>query len=463
MSTIAQSVSPSVGFSLSEQGGSFAGLSALTRARAEQRTSAELSIVTNEGDRVTLTANAGSLSTYARYDSRGRLENSETTRSGEFRGSASQNQFQVTVEGDLNEAELADIRRILEVQGELFSGFLSGEISDEVSEVLDLDELGTIAKVDASLDIAQRVDVFQRIEAVGSGKEISDDHHGHGARGGLITFKGVDKLIDKLLDTVEKYADNPGKLARKLPKLIGKLFNKIANEHGKGSPKQRLGEAITSKFLEALGGTPSRESSNGVLNTSQKALPTELKNREPGPLRSRGDGHDAEHDDEDGQDSIRLTVERRFSREFHAHFSFSLERAPVEPEGDEIPDSPPTTPPPPTDPTNPGVEPPIIGPAPIDTGEVAEAPVATALLSKAPDAVKPNTTPSLSALLGRLQNTSAASIGAAVRANTATELLSSLSALQRPGAPVGGFSNIFDLLQQDNAARFARPNVSFFA
>ena len=104
-----------------------------------------------------------------------------------------------------------------------------------------------------------------------------------------------------------------------------------------------------------------------------------------------------------------------------------------------------------------------MGTAPIGSGVAAEAPAAGALLSKTADAVTPDAAPSLSALLGGLQNTSAASIGAAVRANAATELLSSLSALQRPGAPVGGFSNIFNLLQQDNAARFARPSVSFFA
>lgn len=453
MTTIAQSSLPSIGSSLLEQGYSFAGLRALTEAGAERQSSAELSIVTTEGDRVTLSANSGSLATYERYDSRGRLEDGETTRSGQFREFSSQNEFRITVEGDLNEAELADIRRILEVQGELFSSFLKGEISDEVSEVLDLDKLGTIAKVDATLDISQRVDVFQRVEVSGSGKEISNDEHQHGERNGLITFKGVDKLIDKLLKTVEKYADDPGKLARKLPKLISKFFRKISNEHGEGSQKQRLGQVISSRIQEALGGLVTGPNSGDVPNPSPNALPAE------------SEAYVAEHGHENGQDSIQITIERNFSFEFNAHFSFSLERAPAEPEVNEPPALPSGTSSDttitPADVT--GAESPTFETAPIRSSVTTEAPSAGAILAKAAEPVAADTTPSLSTLLGRLQNTSAASIGAAVRADAVTELLSSLSAPQRPTAPIGEFSNIFDRLQQNNAAPFDRPSVSFFA
>ncbi|MFQ5412595.1 MAG: hypothetical protein ACE5EC_09860, partial [Phycisphaerae bacterium] len=330
MNTIAHSLPQHVGASPFGPGGSFTNFESLSRLQAERHANAEITIETTEGDRVSLSANIGQRAAFERYDARGQLEGGENRRHGQSREFTFSDAIQIHVEG------------------ELLSDFLKkGEIEDDFAKELNFVKLGTIAGVDASFDVAQRIDVarqFSGIRFEGDGKDHEDDHDQDDKK---INRHGVDKLIGKLLNTLNEHADNPTKIARKLPKLIGKLFKKIGDEHGFGSPKQKLAEHITNRFLNVLDayvanpgiGTPGDDTPNGP---TIGAPPPDAPTKTPDSLTSQADTTSnpapnptpAERQSTDPNDTppapaqgvTRLDVEQQFSSEFHAHLDFSFRR-----------------------------------------------------------------------------------------------------------------------------------------
>jgi hypothetical protein len=81
--------------------------------QAETHTSADITLVTAEGDKVTLSTDAMLQAAYTRYDARGRLRGYGLEWHAETFQLASANDISLQIEGDLNDAERADIEQAL--------------------------------------------------------------------------------------------------------------------------------------------------------------------------------------------------------------------------------------------------------------------------------------------------------------------------------------------------------------
>ncbi len=495
MNTIAHSLPHHVGPSPFGPGGSFTNFESLSRLQAERHANAEITIETTEGDRVSLSANIGQRASFERYNARGQFEGGESRQHSQSREFNFSDAIQIRVEGDLNESELADIRKIIGAQGELLSDFLKkGEIEDDFAKELDFGKLGTIAGVDASFDVAQRIDVarqFSGIRFEGDGKDHEDDHDHDDKK---INRHGVDKLIGKLFNTLNEHSDNPEKIAGKLPKLIGKLFNKIGGEHGFGSPKQKLAEQITNRFLNVLdafvanpgGNLPGDDTPNGPtigappldaptrtpdsLTSQSDTISKPAPNSTPAELQTPGN---AETPSAPSKGVTQLNVEQQFSSEFHAHLDFSFRRnggatlgeTPVNPAVDA-----PVTQPKPAPQDLPGVE--FVNPTTPFVPNIAATPT-TGLppLGTIADTLKP----SLSTLLDRLQGapsglntpTAGSTTQPSVLFGTPRPGLPTVPnepAPTTPGIPTESILNLLNRLQSpNNTPGLTQPSVSFIA
>jgi hypothetical protein len=84
----------------------------LTQVQAETRTSADITLVTAEGDKVTLSTDTLLAAAYTRYDARGRLQGHRTEGHAETLELASANDVSLHIDGNLNDAERADIQQL---------------------------------------------------------------------------------------------------------------------------------------------------------------------------------------------------------------------------------------------------------------------------------------------------------------------------------------------------------------
>ena len=142
----------------------------LSRTRAK----AELEITTAEGDRVTLFSQSKVKTAYASYDSQGKLMGAESSGTTEMYSIISTNKVAISVEGDLNEEELADIQNLLQKVENLFMNFLTegGNIEDSMMSSISLDSMKTLSNFDAELKYSQKIAGFGVVS--GSSNQISD-------------------------------------------------------------------------------------------------------------------------------------------------------------------------------------------------------------------------------------------------------------------------------------------------
>jgi hypothetical protein len=89
--------------------------------------SAEITVTTAEGDKVTLSLAAQTQQTQSAYKARGKDESGQPQNiRGGTNSSQSSTSVNVGIEGDINEKELADIKKLIEAFGQLTQGDSSG-------------------------------------------------------------------------------------------------------------------------------------------------------------------------------------------------------------------------------------------------------------------------------------------------------------------------------------------------
>ncbi|MDC4202947.1 MAG: hypothetical protein MPW14_14340 [Candidatus Manganitrophus sp.] len=131
------------------------------RIGMKTKTSAEISILTDEGDVVTISGASSMKAKYLRYDSQGRSVGGEAESAKVLRISVRQ-RFSISIQGDLSEEERADIDRLLGVIEDTFLGALDGN-SDTTDPQRPSADLGSLASVSASFKYSAKISAFARI------------------------------------------------------------------------------------------------------------------------------------------------------------------------------------------------------------------------------------------------------------------------------------------------------------
>jgi len=127
----------------------------LTQVQAQTHTSADITLVTAEGDKVTLSTDAVRQAAYTRYDARGHLRGYGIARHAAALQLASGNDIALQIEGDLNDAERADIQQALGTIEKFVADFFNGQGDEAPRRIVNLDNLNTLRSIDATLVFSQ--------------------------------------------------------------------------------------------------------------------------------------------------------------------------------------------------------------------------------------------------------------------------------------------------------------------
>ena len=164
MQAVATSLFPTWGHKDNIRHREGAGMSRLSQVQAETHTSADITFVTAEGDKVTLSTDAVAQAVYTRYDARGHLQGPGSERHAEALQLAAAKDISLHIEGNLNDAERADMQQALGTLEQLATDFFSGKLDEAPSQALALGNLHTLRRVDTTLELSQSLTVSQLTE-----------------------------------------------------------------------------------------------------------------------------------------------------------------------------------------------------------------------------------------------------------------------------------------------------------
>ena len=131
-----------------------------TRGTVQQSIGASVTIVTAEGDKVTLSASSERQLEFATYNARGFIRGNRSTQSQAVRNSLS-----VSVEGDLSREELHDIRKAIKTIGHVANELAEGDVDGAARQAEKLQRLDSLAGIEAEVEVKQEVTVEKLFRA----------------------------------------------------------------------------------------------------------------------------------------------------------------------------------------------------------------------------------------------------------------------------------------------------------
>lgn len=132
-------------------------------AQYSEQKSGELTIVTAEGDRVTLSRSSSVSGSYSVYDRLGRTDGGVSREHAESLSLEASSEFSISVEGDLSAEELRDIRKAVHDAEKIMKDLSQGKMDDALKHAQDFQRLDTLSSLDAHVEVSRSVAVAEAI------------------------------------------------------------------------------------------------------------------------------------------------------------------------------------------------------------------------------------------------------------------------------------------------------------
>ena len=135
----------------------------LAEVSVQSQTQSGLSLVTAEGDKVTLSTNTVVQGSGVRYNARGIAEGQALTLRGNVLESEFISQKNVTIEGNLNEQEIQDIKKVIQQVNGITRDVKSGNINAAVAKGQHLGAGDTIASIQVNIQHAESLSLKRSV------------------------------------------------------------------------------------------------------------------------------------------------------------------------------------------------------------------------------------------------------------------------------------------------------------
>ncbi len=222
----------------------------LSRINLKNESGADISILTSEGDRVTISTDSLMEIAYAGYNKTGTVNGQSVSLDLEAIGIYSESSSSISVEGDLNKEELADISKILGKLEELSNDFLNGGNNDITADTLELGDMDSISGLDASIFHSESITIEQTYalkssETVSEPLKGTEKPHPHKHEEHKNKIK---KMKEDFSNSLKDIKIRPDKLIKHLSKLMEKLLNEDSGDKTL-KPKNKIKRLLLSDIL----------------------------------------------------------------------------------------------------------------------------------------------------------------------------------------------------------------------
>lgn len=125
----------------------------------------DVTLVTDEGDKVTLSLDARAAAMYGAYEAMSADGQGFAAAKGEFSAGLYEREMTFTVEGDLSEKEQKDIRKALKTLDQMMHNFVNGDLKPMMAKIGKLQGLESLAGIEANMSYERTVVVARQSQA----------------------------------------------------------------------------------------------------------------------------------------------------------------------------------------------------------------------------------------------------------------------------------------------------------
>ena len=254
----------------------------LTRVSESHQENKDITIFTEDGDRVTITSNQQSQASYSKYSAIAYQSNHADSdnmtvdqnrytlfQDERFEFENSRN-FSISVDGDLNEQELKDIRKTIKAIDNIMTDILyGGDITQGVVKAIQLVNLDSISGITANYRYENAISV-EKMEV----EEVSTYNRDGEIEKLLPGFNKeaeyIKNLINEMINIIKDTAVKPSKTIKPLRMLFSEILRNLSANKRQYQPKIDLAKLIETALIEKI--EQMNEQSKFPLNPSSPEL-----------------------------------------------------------------------------------------------------------------------------------------------------------------------------------------------
>lgn len=247
----------------SAYGSSYSGRQS-TQVSASQQQNKDITIFTEEGDKVTISYDQQSQAFYSNcsgfshqkisgsYDNYAIDGNKYAMFQDEKFEYDNSRYFSMSVDGDLNEQELKDVRKTIRKIDKIMTNLLNGgDISEGVAKALKLVNLDSISGLTANYSYENAISIEQTtVEEVstyskeGLAENVTPVINNE--------FDYIKNLIDEMVKSVRNSGVKPSKTINPIKKVFSHLLKDLSEKKHQNQPKIDLARQIEEKLIEKI-------------------------------------------------------------------------------------------------------------------------------------------------------------------------------------------------------------------
>jgi len=201
------------------------------RFNALRQESKDITLTTEEGDTVTISALDEFKASYMSYDYTGSVKGGTTSVNSQEFTAATNNSLQISVQGDLNEEEKNDVAEILGKLDEIMTSLVKGDIESVLKGTFGLmDEADTINSIDAVLQFHQQISMEQQTMTQMTGQPPKPADSGKENGNGNDPILSAANLVAKISNQVMQLIDQSGVQAEDFKDSMNNMFKDFLNQ-----------------------------------------------------------------------------------------------------------------------------------------------------------------------------------------------------------------------------------------
>ncbi|MBN1226593.1 MAG: hypothetical protein JXA79_06345 [Deltaproteobacteria bacterium] len=252
--------------------------SQITNLSSYQQKNTDITIMTAEGDRVTLSTDSQRQASYLTYSGLACGGGAMAQIQGKSYSMEVNRELSITIEGNLSEEELKDIQKSIKTIDKILHEALSGNTDHALAMTNKVSSMESISSFSASLEIENTVSFGQQtiVETQTAAPEMTNEIESEGIPPSNDRFS---KVTDNIMEALKHQRFDNRKLIRPLNKYFSKLFEGISEKHegSEKSGKIRMAHRIRSEMMRRLERETQEELIKSAESESDQAIeePTE--------------------------------------------------------------------------------------------------------------------------------------------------------------------------------------------
>ena len=223
------------------------------QGQAKTSTSTNLNFVTAEGDRVSLSTGSEINASFGTYTFQGFADGEAVNLRSQELSTSVRSDFNLLIEGNLNEQEQADIQAFLQSAKSFLQEITAGNVENAAEAALSLGDLDSLSSAALFFRKETTVSLEARSTQLAvQGNETANESRRRGLNASPGEGHTIENIFDKIRKAQEKFQIEPETLAKRLPTLLTKLFETLGKPFSKDEFPQSLFEQIRKELFPSL-------------------------------------------------------------------------------------------------------------------------------------------------------------------------------------------------------------------